>query len=40
MYIKWADSRGFGPERPLQGVGYRSNIAVALDFTGDPAVFT
>lgn len=40
MYIKWADSRGFGPERPPEAVGYGSNIAVALDFTRVTAVFT
>ena len=40
MYIKWADSRGFGPERPSEGVGYGLNIAVTLDFTGVTAVFT
>lgn len=40
MYIKWADSRGFGPEKPPEGVAYRSNIAATLDFTGVSAVFT
>lgn len=40
MYIKWVDSRAFDPESSPEGVGYRSNIAVPLDFTGDPAVFT